>query len=75
MPDPGNSGKIGVFDLFVILVVLLLLFGLYLYTGGDLSGLTRPGAFSGSENPLDQMIGSLQAVGDGLQNMFKGMLR
>jgi hypothetical protein len=74
MKDPGNKRKITILD--VILVLLILIVGYYLYTitGGDLSALSRLGNSSGGPGPFEQIGDSLAGFGKGLRGLFGNMV-
>jgi hypothetical protein len=75
MPDRSKKRKFSIMDLLSILVVILLIYILYLLVGGNWTALTRLGSNSGGESPLDQIVGSLSAIGQGIGNAFSGMFR
>ena len=62
-------------NLILLLLVLVLIYALYRVTDGNLSALLRPETYSGGGDPLSQMVGSLRNLGNGLRDMFSGMLR
>jgi hypothetical protein len=72
--DPGNKRKISVLD--VVLVLLIIALGYYLYTiiGGDLAVLSRLGSSSGGQGPFEQIGESLGAFGEGLRDIFGDMV-
>jgi hypothetical protein len=74
---PGSEGKrnFSLLDLILILLVLGLIYLLYVYSGGDLLALFRPETYVGGDNLFDSFIGSLRGFGQGLGDMFRGMVR
>jgi len=75
MKDPGDNRKTIIINLILMILVLVLIYALYIYTGGDFFGLIRLGTHSGDSDPINQLIASLRSFGQGLRDSFGGILR
>lgn len=74
MKDPWQNRRNTLTILFLVLLAVVLIYVIYNLLGGDWAALTRQTG-SGSENPLQSVVNSLRALGEGLTNIFANMFR
>ena len=70
MEDPGKKKRRWIIDLILIILVIILVYILYTLVGGSLT----PGDLTGSSDPFGQITEGLRSIGDGLRDMFGGMV-
>jgi hypothetical protein len=75
MSDPGQRRGCAASDILLVVLLVGLVYVVYRLLGGDLSTvMTRLGS-SGGEGPVEQVTGSLRALGEGIGDAFSNMLR
>ena len=74
MKDPENRRKFKLLDLIMILLVIILVYVIYTTLGGDLMAITRLTESPGGSNPFKQIGEGLSAFGQGLSDLFSGMV-
>jgi hypothetical protein len=75
MGDPGQRRGCAVSDLLLVVLLVGLIYVVYRLLGGDPSSVLTRLSSSGGGGPVEQITGSLRALGEGIGNAFSNMLR
>jgi hypothetical protein len=75
MSDPGQRRGCAVSDILLVVLLVVLLYVGYRLLGGDPSTVMARLGSAGGEGPVEQVTGSLRALGEGIGNAFSNMFR
>ncbi|MCK4975642.1 MAG: hypothetical protein KAS36_01770 [Anaerolineales bacterium] len=75
MSDPGQRRGCAVSDILLVVLLVGLVYVVYTLLGGDLSSALTRLSNSGGAGPVEQVTGSMRALGESIGNAFSNMLR